>query len=318
MRLWIGGAYQGKLAYLRSQVPEDSITYCAKDSATLNLSGKAVCGLHIWVRAALRSGIDPLLALQQHSSSLMHQIILCDSLGSGIVPLTREDRHWREQTGRVLQYLAQQADEVTEFLAGIPRRLQQRQTLTLLRHGITADNQAHRYCGSSDPALCPEGREALAKKHYPPAERYFTSPSRRAVETLHLLFGTVPYTLCPGMAECAFGEFEGYTHSELESRPEYIAWITDETGDISPPKGESRNVHTARIQAAARELLNEEFSSAVLLCHGGTVVRLMEGWFPHEKNFYEWQPNHGEGWQITVENGIPVKYVSVSGQEEAE
>ncbi len=50
-------------------------------------------------------------------------VIVCDEIGCGIVPLAKEDRIWREVTGRTACHLAQQATAVYKLEAGIPIRL---------------------------------------------------------------------------------------------------------------------------------------------------------------------------------------------------
>lgn len=316
MKLYTGGAYQGKLAYLRGLLPEEQIAYCSTDNPVLDTSRPAVSGLHLWVWAVLAAGGDPAVELKKLLPHLRDKIILCDELGGGIVPLRREDRRWREAAGRVMQLLSAEAGEVTEFLAGIPRRLLSRRTVDFLRHGRTAENAAHRYCGSGDPPLSDEGRALLAGRRYPPADRYFSSPSKRALETLRLLYGPVEADVCPDLMECGFGEFEGHTHEELAGQPAYETWIWDETGDTAPPGGESRNAHTARAEAALSGILGKPFERAVVVSHGGTIVRMLSRLFPGERNFYGWQPEHGEGWRVVFENGGAVSVIPVNGLED--
>lgn len=54
----------------------------------------------------------------------------------------------------------------------------------LFRHGITRANLEGRYVGLSDYPLCQEGIDALKEyvkdKDYPPVEKIYTSPLRRA------------------------------------------------------------------------------------------------------------------------------------------
>ncbi len=49
--------------------------------------------------------------------------IVCAEIGCGIVPLAKEERIWREVTGRIACNLAAQADEVYKLEAGIAVRL---------------------------------------------------------------------------------------------------------------------------------------------------------------------------------------------------
>ena len=48
------------------------------------------------------------------------KIIICDEISSGIVPLKKEDRMWREETGRCLQYLSKESSCVYRIFCGIP------------------------------------------------------------------------------------------------------------------------------------------------------------------------------------------------------
>ncbi len=50
-------------------------------------------------------------------------IILMREVGSGVVPMDKSERIWREQTGRVSCFFAERADRVYRMLAGIPQRL---------------------------------------------------------------------------------------------------------------------------------------------------------------------------------------------------
>ena len=47
-------------------------------------------------------------------------VILCDEVGSGVVPLAEEDRTWRERVGRTCCALAERASCVVRIWCGIP------------------------------------------------------------------------------------------------------------------------------------------------------------------------------------------------------
>ena len=48
------------------------------------------------------------------------ELVLCCEVGSGVIPLSREERQAREATGRLCVLLAQRADAVVRMVAGIP------------------------------------------------------------------------------------------------------------------------------------------------------------------------------------------------------
>jgi alpha-ribazole phosphatase len=96
--------------------------------------------------------------------------------------------------------------------------------------------------------------------------------------------------------------------------PEYQMWISDETGDVRCPSGESRNIFKQRVIYAFACIENMlmkscfEKKSAIVSCHGGVIVCIMDYLFPDMKNFYEWQPESGRGYMIYYENEKVKKY----------
>jgi len=315
MTLYTGGAYQGKLRLIQNTYPSGQIALCDKENPVLDTSLPVISGLHLWVWACLSHGGDPETEIRSLLPALSDKTILCDQIGSGIVPLGEEERRWREAVGRVLQLLSREAHQVVEVVAGIPRTLLVRKTVYLLRHGETADTAAHCYCGESDPPLSEAGRKALADRRCPAAEWCVSSDSQRAVETARILWGREPDALLPGLRECAFGEFEGRTYAELKDDPAYRAWCGDETGRLSPPGGESRNAFSVRVRAAFASLLERPFASCGAVTHGGVIAELMAAFFPGEKNFYQWQPACGEGYRLIFENGRPASFFPINGRE---
>ena len=51
------------------------------------------------------------------------KIIICDDISEGIVPLKKEDRLWREVTGKLLQEISKEANEVYRVFCGIPMEI---------------------------------------------------------------------------------------------------------------------------------------------------------------------------------------------------
>lgn len=174
--------------------------------------------------------------------------------------------------------------------------------LLLLRHGRTEANERRLYCGSSDPRLSDAGRaELLALR----AERTIhadglvriTSGMRRTAETLRLLFDGEPDRIEPDLREIDFGAFEMLSYEQLKSNQAYQSWITDETGELAPPGGESANAFRGRVIAAANRLTED----ALIVTHGGVIAALMEYWFPEEeKNRWDWQPGFGRGYEVLL------------------
>ena len=71
--------------------------------------------------------------------------------------------------------------------------------LYLIRHGKTAANEAHLYCGSSDVPLSAKGEAELRKLHYALSKdvRFVTSGMRRTEQTLFCSSATSPTKSIP-------------------------------------------------------------------------------------------------------------------------
>ena len=52
-----------------------------------------------------------------------------------------------------------------------------------------------------------------------------------------------------------------------------------------------------------------QWQTALVVCHGGVIVNLMQGWFPlGARGFYDWQPSACRGWRVLFDHGLPIRY----------
>lgn len=177
----------------------------------------------------------------------------------------------------------------------------------LIRHGKTAANEAHLYCGSSDLELSEAGIQALKGTHYDiTPDRFFTSGMKRTEQTLHLLFGDVPFTPEPELREIDFGAFELKGYEQLKDDPDYQRWISGDNESNTPPGGESGVAMTQRVLAAYRRIAALP-GDTVIVTHGGVIAAILAALFPAEgKSRYQWQPAPGGGYAIGPEGGKPL------------
>ena len=123
----------------------------------------------------------------------------------------------------------------------------------------------------------------------------------------------LPQTIIvPALSEYNFGQFEMKSYEDLKHQADYQAWITDETGDVLCPGGESKNQVRKRVLEGYAQVIDTMqqagHSSVIVVCHGGTIVFVMEHLFPNTKNFYEWQPQPGRGYSIFCSGEEPATY----------
>ena len=191
-------------------------------------------------------------------------------------------------------------------------------TIHILRHGKTLANEKKLYCGYTDLSLSENGKSELvalkSQDIYPPgADIFFTSGLARANQTMDILYGQGGSKITvPALAEFNFGQFEMKSYEDLKHQADYQAWITDETGDVLCPGGESKTQVQKRVLEGYTQVINTmqqaRHSSAIVVCHGGTIVFVMEHLFPNTKNFYEWQPQPGRGYSIYYTGEGPATY----------
>ena len=139
MELYIGGFAQGKLEYVKCRYNENQKTEklfvkvidCV-DSHYKKMLLETECDililnhLHLWVRDLLDEGMEEekiQTTILSWIKSNPDAIIICDELGNGIVPIKKQERVWREQTGRLMIELAKQAERVERILCGLGQRL---------------------------------------------------------------------------------------------------------------------------------------------------------------------------------------------------
>ena len=123
MILVIGGAYQGKLSYARDTfgVGENDVFTCRGDE--IDFSKVCIAELEQFTLACTQSGKDARAYLEENRDKWDNAVILCQDIFCGVVPLGADMRAWRQNTGRLCQYLAKEAKEVHRVFCGLGQRI---------------------------------------------------------------------------------------------------------------------------------------------------------------------------------------------------
>lgn len=116
-----GGAYQGKLDYVKEHYPiqEDEIFTCSSEVSVLDLTKKVVYGFDKWILAVIEKGMEPVSSLKAIIDDLQDKIIIVNDISCGVVPIDPTVRQWREAVGRGTTLLSKQADTVIRVFCGI-------------------------------------------------------------------------------------------------------------------------------------------------------------------------------------------------------
>lgn len=122
--LVFGGAYNGKLGFVKDKfnIKEENI-FTVNDELNdiyIDYSKKVINDFHKFTYKLSLKNIDAIDFIMENSESFKDKIIICDDISQGIVPLKKEDRLWRENTGKCLQYLSNNSKRVYRVFCGIP------------------------------------------------------------------------------------------------------------------------------------------------------------------------------------------------------
>lgn len=123
MILVFGGAYNGKLSYVKEKYDLDNedIFYCNSDN--IDLEKKVICGFHMFVRNMILENKKPLEYIKNNMERLEDKIIITDDIGLGIVPIEKIDRLWRDEHGRCIQYISSNSKKIIRIFLGIEKVL---------------------------------------------------------------------------------------------------------------------------------------------------------------------------------------------------
>ena len=161
--------------------------------------------------------------------------------------------------------------------------------LYYIRHGETDLNSQGRLQGRRDTALNAHGRrqaaecgvllgDLFARDHRQAQDfKYISSPLKRARETMEILRATLglqafDYEVDARLIEIAYGEWEGLTLQEIETRDASVLSARErDKWDFAPPGGESYRELADRIDDWYSSLA----ADTVVAAHGGGVRALM-------------------------------------------
>ena len=119
MILIIGGAYQGKLDFAKEAfaLKNEDIYTCS--AGEIDFSRRCIYALEefAWGHP------DPKAYFQEHREEWEDCVLILRDVFCGVVPMEAETRLWRQNTGRLAQYLSAEAAQVSRIFCGLEQRL---------------------------------------------------------------------------------------------------------------------------------------------------------------------------------------------------
>ena len=124
MVLIFGGSYQGKLEFAKETfgVSEGDVFTCTTEN-DIDWSKKVLYNMDQAFLRHVREGKESREVLKEHLDELKDKILIVNDISQGIVPMERENRDWREMTGRAMLYISKEADEVYRVFCGLGSKI---------------------------------------------------------------------------------------------------------------------------------------------------------------------------------------------------
>ena len=123
MKLIIGGAYQGKRDFAKAafHLTDAQIFTCAGEE--IIFSAPCIDKIEEFTLGCVKAGKDPVALFQQYKDKWKNSVLICQDIFCGVVPVDAPLRQWRQETGRLCQYLTKNADSVSRIFCGLEQKL---------------------------------------------------------------------------------------------------------------------------------------------------------------------------------------------------
>lgn len=118
MILIFGGAYQGKLDYAKANFDINEICDCSEGQAP-DFDAGCIYGIEGFVMECAKTGQNPREYFEENRQRWQDSVLIVTDTSQGVVPIDRTVRDFREMNGRLLLWLAGEADRVIRVFCGI-------------------------------------------------------------------------------------------------------------------------------------------------------------------------------------------------------
>ena len=119
MRMFIGGAFQGKMEYAQKEYPGIRWVDGAACSEEELLQCEGVYHFHLYIRKSMEKYEEMRLFADRIIRENPQIVIITDEIGYGLVPIDAFERRYREETGRICTRLAAFSERVDRVVCGI-------------------------------------------------------------------------------------------------------------------------------------------------------------------------------------------------------
>ncbi len=125
MILVIGGAYQGKLDFVKNEfnISNEDIFFCSDNNCYIDFDKKVINSLNLFILSMIKNNKEPVSYIKENIEKFKDKIIICDDISCGIVPIEEDMRILREKIGYSLSLITKESKRVIRVFCGIPMDL---------------------------------------------------------------------------------------------------------------------------------------------------------------------------------------------------
>lgn len=117
-----GGAFSGKKDYAKKRFgfSDEEILNGGECTLEAVFSAKCIADYQLIVKRLLEENANVQTFTERLCKENPNAVVIINEIGAGIVPLGKNDRIWREETGRSGCLIARNSSEVIRLTCGIP------------------------------------------------------------------------------------------------------------------------------------------------------------------------------------------------------
>lgn len=121
MKLVIGGAFQGKKAYVKQhlKIKEEDMADGKDASYEALFHCRCIYHFHEWIKKGIEEKWDLKNLAEELLKRNQEVLIITNELGYGVVPVDAFDRTYRETTGRICTEIAAVCEQVIRVSCGL-------------------------------------------------------------------------------------------------------------------------------------------------------------------------------------------------------
>ncbi len=117
-----GGAYQGKTEYALKKFGKETVCD-VMEGGQPDFTKDIITGIEGFAARLVAAGESPAAWFDAHRDQWADKILIVTDISQGVVPIDKTVRAAREANGRLMIYLAAEAEQVHRVFCGIGKRI---------------------------------------------------------------------------------------------------------------------------------------------------------------------------------------------------